>query len=58
MKTTLAALANRVESIELALASRDELIRRAHSEGTSLRAIAEAAKLSHEKVRSLIRADS
>lgn len=30
----------------------------AHQSGASLRAIAEAANMSHEKIRSLVRADS
>lgn len=36
-------------------AARDEAIRAAHKAGHSLRAIAEAARLSHEQVRRIVR---
>jgi len=52
--TTLRAVERAAAKAAVLLATRDDMIRLAHDEGESLRAIAKAANLSHETVRRIV----
>lgn len=54
---TLASVERAAAKAAVAHEGLERAIREAHAKGASLRAIAAAAKMSHEKVRGLIRAD-